>query len=253
MPSIEQNIRRWEEKDWSNRGVEWCDGFGGVGPAWAHALRPRIEAFLPAGHVLELGPGYGVWTDYLRPLAERMTLVDLAPNCIEFCRERFGGANMAYHVNDGRSLAMVEDGSIDFVFSFNSLVHADGDVMEEYVRQLGHKMRPGAWGFIHHSNLGSYAERLPDIPAPDRHWRGVDMTAERFVKACRGAGLACVLQELVPWGSPRFIDAISLFCRPEAGVEPPAEPRVEANADFWHQARAGDHTPGEWYRPGPAA
>lgn len=249
MPSVQDNIRRWKSKDWSARGVEWCAGFGGPERAWEHALRPRIEAFLPTGHILELGPGYGVWTDYLRPLSERMTLVDLAPNCIKFCKKRFGRSNMAYHVNDGRSLAKVADETIDFVFSFNSLVHADGDVMEAYIRQLGRKMRPGAWGFIHHSNLGAYAAELAEIPRGDQHWRGRDMTAERFASACREAGLVCVLQELVPWGSHRFIDAISLFRRGREGDGgAPAEPRVEANADFWHQARSGDHAPGAWYR-----
>ncbi len=31
MPSIVDNVQRWKKKfDWSNRGLEWCDGFGGA-------------------------------------------------------------------------------------------------------------------------------------------------------------------------------------------------------------------------------
>ncbi len=246
MPSVLENVRRWKQTfDWSNRGLEWCEGFGGSEKAWAHALLPRIGAFVPTKHVLELGPGYGVWTDYLRPLSKRMTLVDLAPNCIEFCRERFGRRRMAYHANDGRSLDMVGEGKIDFVFSFNSLVHADWEVMREYTRQLGTKMKPGAWGFIHHSNLGEYEAEIGVMDQAHEHWRGRDMTGEKFRQACREAGLVCVMQEIIPWGSERFIDAISLFTRPSRGRELPE--RVERNPDFWHQARAGDHTPGGWY------
>lgn len=245
MPTVSDNINRWQTKDWSNRGVEWCDGFGGVQAAWDHALLPRINAFLPTGHTLELGPGYGVWTDYLRPLSKCMTLVDLAPNCIEFCRKRFGKRRMAYHANDGRSLAMVADGSVDLVFSFNSLVHADHDVMREYLRQLGTKMKPGAWGFIHHSNLGEYETEIGTGDGSFEHWRGRDMTAEKFRSACRDAGLACTVQEIISWGSPRFIDALSLFTRPRRAQS--FTERVERNPDFWHQARAGDHTPGRWY------
>jgi len=245
MPSIIENIKRWKKFDWSARGSEWCAGFGGVEKAWEHAIRPRIAAFVPTGHVLELGPGYGVWTDYLRPLAERMTLVDLAPNCIEFCRKRFGKRGMAYHVNDGRSLDMVEDGSVDFVFSFNSLVHADHEVMREYVRQLGTKMKPGAFGFIHHSNLGELAPELGTFDRAHEHWRGRDMTGEKFREDCRGAGLACVFQEIIPWGSERFIDAMSLFTRPLPGQQ--LAERIWRNPDFWHQARAGDHSPGSHY------
>ncbi|MDQ7014364.1 MAG: class I SAM-dependent methyltransferase [Planctomycetota bacterium] len=254
MPSILNNVRRWKQTyDWSNRGTEWCDGFGGVEKAWTHAILPRIETFLPTGHILELGPGYGVWTDFLQPfppsgqspLSERMTLVDLAPNCIKFCRKRFGKPNMAYHTNDGTSLSMVELGSIDFVFSFNSLVHADHAVMREYVRQLGTKMKPGSFGFIHHSNLGEYEAEFDAMEKGHDHWRGRDMTGEKFRADCRDAGLVCVFQEIIPWGSPRFIDALSLFAKPLPGQELPE--RVERNPDFWHQARAGDHAPAAWY------
>jgi SAM-dependent methyltransferase len=248
MPTVLENILRWKKTfDWSNRGLEWCEGFGGADKAWDHAILPRVRTLLPAGHTLELGPGYGVWTDYLKPLSKRMTLVDLAPNCIEFCRERFGKKGMAYHANDGRSLAFVDDGSVDLVFSFNSLVHADHDVMREYLRQLGTKMKPGAWGFIHHSNLGEYQTEI-GAGAMDQsleHWRGRDMTGDKFRQACRDAGLVCTVQEIISWGSPRFIDALSLFTRPLPGQE--LTERIERNPDFWHQARAGDHTPGQWY------
>ena len=71
------------------------------------------------------------------------------------------------------------------------------------------------------------------------------MTAEKFRDDCRGAGLACVYQEIIQWGSPRFIDAMSLFMRPLPGEK--IDGRVERNPNFWHQARAGDHSPGASY------
>lgn len=251
MPTVPENIKRWTNKDWSNRGEEWCAGFGGAGAAWEHALLPRIRAFLPAGHILELGPGYGVWSERLLPLCERMTLVDVTPTCIEACRERFAGRRVDCHVNDGRTLGVLEDGSVDFVFSFNSLVHADHDVMRAYVRELAAKLRPGAFAFIHHSNLGEYAS----TPWPELRefwgWRGRDMTGEMLRQDCREAGLVCVMQEIIPWGSPNLIDALSLFARPLPGQGLPE--RVERNPGFWHQARAGDRSPGGWYaRPTPS-
>ena len=247
MPTVHQNIKRWTNKDWSNRGQEWCDGFGGPDAAWEHALLPRIRHFLPAGHVLELGPGHGVWTERLLQCCERMTIVDVTPGCIDACRERFPADRVACHVNDGRSLDMLDDRSVDFAFSFNSLVHADHDVMRAYIRQLAAKLRPGAFAFLHHSNLGEY----DDTPEPRLRkfwgWRGRDMTGEKLRDDCRAAGLACVCQEIIPWGSPNFIDAISLVCKPTPGRA--ITERVERNQNFWHMARAGGHAPGEWYRP----
>ena len=87
-----------------------------------------------------------------------MIVVDMSDKCIDACKRRFRGLDhVRYHVNDGRSLDAIEDGSIDFVFSFDSLVHAEADVVEAYLAQLERKLRPGGVGFIHHSNLGEFS------------------------------------------------------------------------------------------------
>ncbi len=35
---------------------------------------------------------------------------------------------------------MVADRNVDFVFCFDSLVHADADVIQDYLRQLGRNL-----------------------------------------------------------------------------------------------------------------
>ena len=135
-----------------------------VGALERHAAS-RINRFVPTGTILEIAPGYGRWTQYLQGLCEQLVVVDLTENCIDHCRKRFADLDhITYHVNDGRSLAMIEDESIDFVFSFDSLVHVELDVLEAYLAQLGAKLRPGGAGFIHHSNAGSY--RRPQLGGP---------------------------------------------------------------------------------------
>ena len=94
-----------------------------------------LEVFLfkvgIAESMLEIAPGYGRWTAFLKDLCSRLPLVDLSPKCIEACRERFGESDdIAYHVNDGRSPAMIDEDSIDFAFSFDSLVHVELEVLE---------------------------------------------------------------------------------------------------------------------------
>lgn len=233
MPTIEENLTYWKRYDWKDRGREWTQGYGGMDNAWEHAILPRVGAFLPAGHVLELAPGYGAWTDYLKPMSREMTLVDLTPNCIEHCRLRYGKKRMHYYVNDGYSLSMLEDNSIDFVFSVHSLVHAEHDVMQSYVHQLGRIMKPGAVGFIHHSNLGEYAGTMDSWEPGEDHWRGKDMTGEKFRRDCADAGLVCIYQEIIPWGgkNDKFIDAYSLFARPRPGQR--LHQCVERNAAYW--------------------
>src|SRR3954469_21448802 len=162
MADVEENLAVWStDWDWSTQGDEWSAWWGDTHALWYGALLPRIHAFLPAGTILEIAPGYGRWTQFLKEECERLVAVDLTERCIDACRERFSDAtNIEYHVNDGRSLDMVADGSIDFAFSFDSLVHAEADVVGAYVEQLARKLSPDGIGFIHHSNIGGYRRLL---------------------------------------------------------------------------------------------
>jgi ubiquinone/menaquinone biosynthesis C-methylase UbiE len=219
MASVELNRERWTNYDWANRGDEWSVGFGGTDVLWQWAIQPRVAAYLPAEHVLEIAPGHGRVTQYLVPAATRLTLVDLVEPCIQACRERFGSYDhISYHVNDGRSLDMVADESVDFVFSWDSLVHAEADVLRDYVAQLARKLKPGGAGLLHHSNLGAYRDpRTGELTVDNQHWRASSMSALTFRDFCRAARLRVVAQELIPWGGLDFIDCVSVFRREEPG------------------------------------
>src|SRR5688500_242534 len=110
--------------DWIQAGEEWSEPWGSSAARWFGTILPRIHDCLPAGTILEIAPGFGRWTHYLKEHCGQLHVVDPDERCIETCRRRFSrDPNLSYHVNDGRSLAMIPDGSIDFVFSFDSLVH----------------------------------------------------------------------------------------------------------------------------------
>ena len=254
MPDVDQNLANWRTGwDWSERGDDWSGWWGGTPAMWEHAVLPRIRELVPTGTILEIAPGHGRWTQYLKDLAQRLVVVDLTPECIDACRARFADAtNIDYHVNDGRSLEMVDDRSIDLVFSFDSLVHAEADVIEAYVDQLAHKLSPDGVGFLHHSNIGAHprlcalTRRTPARlrgPLMKRGvlinlvaWRAESMTAERFAAMCASAGLACVHQELVSWQAGRWtIDCFSTFTPRGSRHERPL--RVVANPGFVAQAR----------------
>src|SRR5207248_351202 len=129
-------------------------GWGTTGQMWYGSILPRIHHCLPAGHILEIAPGHGRCTQYLVNHCRRLSIVDLVPECIAACKRRFAGVKtIAYHVNDGMTLPMIEDASVDFAFSWDSLVHVEQGVVASYVRELARVLRPGCYGFIHHSNL----------------------------------------------------------------------------------------------------
>jgi hypothetical protein len=232
MPSIEQNKRQWDVvHHWPQGGAEWSQAWGGAEMQWHASILPRIHAFVPAPTILEIAPGFGRWTHFLKDLCDRLIVVDLSNRCLEACQKRFKDCrHIAYHHNDGKSLAMVPDDSIDFVFSFDSLVHADADVLKGYLGQLGRKMRKDAVGFIHHSNLGECPPYFPLAQMVRRglrdklkfsfvettdHWRAYSMTATKFRTYAQAAGLSCISQELITWLTQRrhLIDCFSMFTR----------------------------------------
>jgi SAM-dependent methyltransferase len=208
---------------------------------------------VPTGTILEIAPGYGRWTQFLKDLCDRLVIVDLTEACIDHCRQRFAGdTNISFHVNDGRSLSMVEDGSVDFAFSFDSLVHADPGVIGGYLEELAEKLAPEGVGFIHHSNAGSLrrvseiSRRVPDrVFGPlMRHgvivnlaaWRDTQMTAATFRHQCERVGLSCIAQELVSWEYGLYLlDSFSIFTRQGSRWDRPL--RLTRNPLFVAEAR----------------
>jgi SAM-dependent methyltransferase len=253
VPTVADNRAMWDDwYEWLDRGEEWSAAWGGSEAQWRGTILPRIEQFLPARTILEIAPGFGRWTHYLRERCDRLVLVDLSERCIVACRERFAGdGRVAFHVNDGRSIPMIEDSSVDFAFTFDSLVHAEADVLRDYARELARVLVPGGAAFVHHSNAGEYRryfearqhlprvvrERLIERGLLDRlHRRALSVTAGEFGMWCEAAGLSCTTQELVNWGGKRLIDCFSTIVLASARGEGPT--RVVRNSGFMAEAEA---------------
>lgn len=265
MASIRENKEMWDGAyDWAEHGDEWSGPWGSTEALWCWTLLPRIGRFVPAGTILEIAPGYGRLTNHLKDLCSKLVAVDLSTSCVEHCRDRFSGADhLSFHVNDGLSLDMVPDGSIDFAFSYDSLVHAESDVLEAYLAEIARKLTPDGVGFIHHSNIEQHLahyeardkikrgrgvlERIGLFEASD-HWRGRSMSAKKFEQYATAAGLQCIGQELVNWGSRRMIDCFSTFTR--VGSKWSGTNVIIENPELMREAEAARRLSAIYNRPG---
>lgn len=238
MPSLEENRRRWLEYHWQDGGEEWSEVWGGTTPLWWGTILPRIQAMLPAGHALEIAPGYGRITQYLKDYCRQLTIVDMTERCIEACRARFRDAtHLRYHVNDGRDLQFIPDHSVDLVFSFDSLVHVEAEIIRAYVEQLPGKMAPHGIGFIHHSNIGAYRDaESGKIDCVNPHWRAESMSAALFREFCGQSGLCCISQEVVNWGVEPLTDCFSVFV--------PQDSLLARETRIWENGRLMDEALG---------
>jgi ubiquinone/menaquinone biosynthesis C-methylase UbiE len=213
MAHLDVQKTAWEQYDWSAMGEEWSSEWGNSTVQWIHTILSRIHCLLPAESILEIAPGYGRWTRFLIDRCSKYVGIDISETCIDACRERFKNARHArFAVNDGKSLSTVDDNSIDFVFSFDSMVHCETDVLQSYLSELAKKLKVGGKGFIHHSNMGEYLVN-GELTVPNKHWRGKSMTLSHFREFCANSGLKCVSQEKVTWGQVEFNDGFSFFAR----------------------------------------
>ena len=261
MASVDENLKVWNDVyDWPSAGDEWSANFGGTEALWFFVLYPRIHQFIPSPAILEIAPGFGRWTQYLKSQCQSMIAVDISERCVKYCEARFASeTHIKFAINDGSSLAVVPDRSIDFVFSFDSLVHCEKDVIEAYLLQIAQKLTPDGIGFIHHSNIGAYPRRLKlmnyynRLPSLFRRkvitkenmstllsinlqaGRAKSMTAALFRDYCQQAGLKCIGQEVISWSRGRcLIDAMSIFTRPNSRWD--RETAIVQNGDFLKNA-----------------
>lgn len=236
MPDVVSNRKVWNEWQWSSDSEDWCPGANSKA-VWFFSIFPRVHAFLPASTILEIAPGGGRWTKYLKNYCDRLIAVDLSETCIAHCQKRFAEEpHLTFHVNDGKSLDMIAPDSVDFLFSYDSLVHADAEVIQAYLQQIAKKLKPNGVGFVHHSNLSQYPRLLRVLNLlPYKvlnvlteksmigplQWRSWDTSADLVERYCQEVGLQCISQECVTWGGQILLDCFSTFVRKESSIARP--------------------------------
>jgi SAM-dependent methyltransferase len=171
-----------------------------------------------------------------------MTLVDLTPRCIDACRERFAGEqHLRFIVNDGRSLPGIDDRSMDLVFSFDSLVHVEVEVMQGYISELARVLRPEGSAFLHHSNMAALIRPDGDgTTIENRGSRGITVSADIVNELCTELDLVCYRQEIVNWGRNGLTDCFTYIARRGSTRDRGRE--VVENCRFMEEAvRLGQH------------
>ena len=252
MPKLRKLVSKFgNNRTWTDAGNEWSTAWGGADREWFGSILPRILPYLPTQTILEIAPGFGRWTHFLKDHCQKLIAVDINANCIEECRRRFhNDPSMLFYANDGKSLNMVEDASIDFIFSFDSLVHVEADVLDAYLAEFARVLSPLGVAFIHHSNFaeclaGPIANRVAHMPVVrhlllrtgafgvnrNQHWRAESVSARIFRDLCEKHDLHCARQEMVNWGHTVLTDCFTTISRDHArGCE------VIENLDFMKEA-----------------
>lgn len=197
----------WKEGpyyDSAEQGIEW---------QWQTIIWPIIrDADADFTCVLDLAAGHGRNSEKLRRLARKLYVVDINKENIDFLQRRFADChNITYILNDGISLGQILDNELTLVYSFDSMVHFDSDVVRAYLKEFQRVLKPGGLGFCHYSN---YKDKPTADYRDSPHWRNF-MCRELFEHYLWKERLVPVKSQLLDWdGSGRNIDALTLFKKP---------------------------------------
>jgi SAM-dependent methyltransferase len=229
MPDLRWNTAVWDrDYRWKDAGEEWSGAWGGSEAQWFGALYPRLHRFLPARKILEIAPGYGRWTKFLLETCDELVGVDLSARCVENCRKRFASDQARFVQNDGLSLAGLGT-EFDLIFSFDSLVHAEIDVLDRYVPQMITLLSRHGVGFIHHSNFANVDSKT------NPHQRASSVSAEGVAGLIAKSGGVVLHQEVINWARAELTDCLTLFARNDGYPAKPATPMQ--NSRFMDEAR----------------
>jgi SAM-dependent methyltransferase len=216
MASVEEEKSHYEEYSWQEGGHEWSGSWGTTSDLWAVTIYRRIFPLLKAGRILEIAPGFGRWTPYLIANSDEYLGVDIAERCVSACRRTFGAltSRPRFIQGNGYGFPEVADGSVDLVFSFDSLVHLDLACLKSYATEICRVLRRGGHAFVHHSNLGEYV--VDGVLTTDNPYRrDASVTAEAVAVAMQDAGLVSLAHEKIQWiESEAYNDCFSLVTRP---------------------------------------
>lgn len=160
---------------------------------------------------VELACGHGRHAERAAPLCGHLTLIDLLPENIEFCRKRLAGRdNLSFIVNSGADLP-VETGSVTAIYCYDAMVHFPLPVVDAYMAETARVLRPGGMALYHHSNLrtGTGADQTGK-PAP--HARSM-MNCEDLNRVAEAAGLEVRQQVVIDWGGTKAVDGVTLLVR----------------------------------------
>ncbi len=137
-----------------------------------------------------------------------ITLVDVNPENIAYCESTLaplGGYET--FLNSGFDLASISEKKFTHIYSFDSMVHFDLEIMLSYIGEFARVLAPLGTAFVHHSN---FTER-PGAPFRDNPgWRNF-MSDAIFRHAALRNDFDILEQTVIDWGGVDKLDCITVI------------------------------------------
>ena len=161
----------------------------------ARELAVALDRFGPAGDVLELACGPGIWTEQLLRTADSVTAVDASPEMLARAQARVGTARVRF-IQADLFVCELED-KYDLVFFGFWLSHVPPDRFEQFWAMVRACLKPGGRVFFVDDNARAPEELVYGEQSSVVERRLKDGTVHRAVKVPhQPAALQTRLQDL---------------------------------------------------------
>ncbi|HUN77833.1 MAG TPA: class I SAM-dependent methyltransferase [Solirubrobacteraceae bacterium] len=171
MDEIQEQIRYYraraaEYDDWWFRRGRYDRGTEANARWFADAavVEAALDRFAPAGDVVELACGTGLWTQRLVAHADRVTAIDSSPEAIELARERVREGYVEYVEAD--LFAWEPSRAHDVCFFGFWLSHVPAELFAAFWEKVARSLAPGGRVFFIDSAPSQRASAADHIPAP---------------------------------------------------------------------------------------
>lgn len=141
-------------KDWVESSY-YEDAEKFIDTQWYGLIWPFIQGS-DFSNAIDLAAGQGQNIKKLKEISQKIWVVCMNKDNIEFCKSRFAKDHrIVFLLNDGVSLSRVQDESITPTCCFDAMVHFDSDIIRNYLQEFQRVLAPGGKGFCHHPNYSS--------------------------------------------------------------------------------------------------
>lgn len=170
----------------------------------------RLFEELDLENVIELACGRGRHVPNYINSAGKITLVDILPENIEYCTERFKDkTNISFYQNNGYNLEALPKNSYTSLFCYDAMVHFEMMDIYEYLVDIYRVLVSDGKALIHHSNYDGDYRASFENSIQGRSF----MNKKIFAYLAHRAGFKILEQQVIDW-SDKDLDCISLLQKP---------------------------------------
>ncbi|MGG7153602.1 class I SAM-dependent methyltransferase, partial [Clostridium neonatale] len=180
-------------------------------------IEPSIKKFSLLNNnsvVLDFACGKGRIAEVIRNKCRSLICCDISKEAIDSCKERFKKfENVKYIVGKENEIDF-EDSSIDFIYSWDAMVHFSYKNIDRYLCEFFRIVKPGGYVFIHYSNLlnEDFITQKSELGFENIYCRSnIGKEDVEFLAIKHGFRVQC--QDIIQWGEVKNLDCITILTK----------------------------------------